>query len=69
MTHGRSDEELIRDTHNAARFFTEKRHIAWVLLAGVVHCGIHSGFEPSAAFAATGSVKETVRSMAWTLTG
>jgi len=33
------------------------------------HCGIHSGFEPSAAFAATGSVKETVRSMAWTLTG
>jgi len=30
MTHGRSDEELIRDTHNAARFFTEKRHIAWV---------------------------------------
>ncbi len=33
------------------------------------HCGIHSGFEPSAAFVATSSVKETVRSMAWTLTG
>jgi MoaA/NifB/PqqE/SkfB family radical SAM enzyme len=33
------------------------------------HCGIHSGFEPSAAYAATSSVKETVRSMAWTLTG
>jgi hopanoid biosynthesis associated radical SAM protein HpnH len=33
------------------------------------HCGIHSGFEPSAAYAATESVKETVRSMAWTLTG
>jgi hopanoid biosynthesis associated radical SAM protein HpnH len=33
------------------------------------HCGIHSGFEPSAAYAATASVRETVRSMAWTLTG
>ena len=33
------------------------------------HCAIHSGFEPSAAFVATGSVKETVRSVAWTLTG
>ncbi len=33
------------------------------------HCGIHSGFEPSAAYVATSSVKETVRSMAWTLTG
>jgi len=33
------------------------------------HCGIHSGFEPSAAFAATSSVKESVRSVAWTLTG
>jgi hopanoid biosynthesis associated radical SAM protein HpnH len=33
------------------------------------HCAIHSGFEPSAAFEATGSVRETVRSAAWTLTG
>jgi hopanoid biosynthesis associated radical SAM protein HpnH len=33
------------------------------------HCGIHSGFEPSAAFAAAGNLKETVRSAAWTLTG
>ena len=33
------------------------------------HCGIHSGFEPSAAFVATDSLRETVRSMAWTLTG
>jgi hopanoid biosynthesis associated radical SAM protein HpnH len=31
------------------------------------HCGIHSGFEPSATIAATSSVKETVRSLAWTL--
>lgn len=33
------------------------------------HCAIHSGFEPSAAFVATDSIKETVRSVAWTLTG
>jgi hopanoid biosynthesis associated radical SAM protein HpnH len=31
------------------------------------HCGIHSGFEPSATIATTESVKETVRSLAWTL--
>ena len=33
------------------------------------HCAIHSGFEPAAAYEATGSVRESVRSMAWTLTG
>ena len=31
------------------------------------HCGIHSGFEPAATIATTASVKETVRSLAWTL--
>jgi hopanoid biosynthesis associated radical SAM protein HpnH len=31
------------------------------------HCGIHCGFEPSATLATTQSVKETVRSLAWTL--
>src|SRR5207248_1299226 len=33
------------------------------------HCGIHCGFEPSAAYEASQSLKETVRSLAWTLTG
>ena len=33
------------------------------------HCGIHSGFEPAAAFASVSSARETVRSMAWTLKG
>lgn len=32
------------------------------------HCGIHSGFEPAATIATTESVRETVRSLAWTLT-
>jgi hopanoid biosynthesis associated radical SAM protein HpnH len=31
------------------------------------HCGIHCGFEPSATLATTSSIKETVRSLAWTL--
>jgi len=31
------------------------------------HCGIHSGFEPSATIAASSSFKESVRSLAWTL--
>jgi hopanoid biosynthesis associated radical SAM protein HpnH len=33
------------------------------------HCAIHSGFEPSAAFEAASSLKDTVRSTVWTLTG
>ncbi len=33
------------------------------------HCAIHSGFEPAAAYEAAGSIKESVRSMAWTLSG
>jgi hypothetical protein len=33
------------------------------------HCGIHSGFEPSSAFESSKSLRETVRSAAWTLTG
>jgi hypothetical protein len=33
------------------------------------HCAIHSGFEPSAAYEAAGSLREGARSMAWTLTG
>jgi len=33
------------------------------------HFGIHSGFEPSAALVAADSLKEGVRSMAWTLKG
>jgi hopanoid biosynthesis associated radical SAM protein HpnH len=33
------------------------------------HCGIHSGFEPSSAFESSKSLKETVRSLQWTLTG
>ena len=41
MSHGRSDDELIRETHNTARFFTENRQIAWVLLVGTMLWGIY----------------------------
>ena len=35
-----TDDEAIRDTHNLARFFTENRHISWVLLVAVFQLGI-----------------------------
>ncbi len=41
MSHGRSDADLIRDTHNTARFFTENRQIAWVLLVGTFIWGVY----------------------------
>lgn len=41
MSHGTSDDDLIRNTHNTARFFTVNRQIAWVLLAGTVLWGIY----------------------------
>ena len=31
------------------------------------HCGIHSGFEPAATIATTASLRETARSLAWTM--
>jgi multidrug efflux pump subunit AcrB len=41
MAHGRSDEEMVRTTHNTARFFTETRHISWVMLIATVLWGIY----------------------------
>ncbi|MCP4289302.1 MAG: efflux RND transporter permease subunit [Gammaproteobacteria bacterium] len=40
MTHT-SDTEVIEKTHNLARFFTENRHIAWVLLVAVFLWGYY----------------------------
>ncbi|MCC7181224.1 MAG: efflux RND transporter permease subunit [Acidobacteria bacterium] len=40
MTHGRSDDEIIRDTHNTARFFVDNPHIAWVLLVTTCVAGL-----------------------------
>jgi multidrug efflux pump subunit AcrB len=37
----RTDQEQIAHTNNTARFFTESRHIAWVLLVGTIAWGIY----------------------------
>jgi multidrug efflux pump subunit AcrB len=39
VTHA-PDDALIRDTHNTARFFTEQRHISWVLLVTTLLWGV-----------------------------
>jgi len=36
-----NDKELIAKTRNTARFFTEQRHISWVLLVGVILWGVY----------------------------
>jgi multidrug efflux pump subunit AcrB len=42
MSHGKSDEAAIAHTRNTARYFTENRHVAWVLLAATVAWGVLS---------------------------
>jgi multidrug efflux pump subunit AcrB len=40
MSHHRSDEEMIKNTHITARFFVETRHVAWVLLIATCLWGV-----------------------------
>ena len=40
MAHGKSDAEFIQHEKNTARFFTENRQIAWVLLIATVLWGV-----------------------------
>src|SRR5499427_9111881 len=42
MAHTKSDAEMVRTTHNTARYFTETRAVAWVLLILLVAWGIHA---------------------------
>ncbi|HYO91733.1 MAG TPA: efflux RND transporter permease subunit, partial [Pyrinomonadaceae bacterium] len=44
MSHGKSDKEMIQSKHNTARFFVEKRHVAWVLLVATCLWGIYGYF-------------------------
>ena len=39
MAH-KSDEELVAKSHNTARYFTENRQVAWVLLAATLVAGV-----------------------------
>src|SRR6185503_1334 len=41
MSTHHTDREIIEHTHNTARFFTETRQVAWVLLIGTLLAGIH----------------------------
>src|SRR5215467_106058 len=43
MAH-KSDQEIIRNTHNTARFFIQNRHIAWVLLIATALWGVFAYF-------------------------
>ena len=40
-THHRSDDEIIRSTHNTSRFFVENRQLAWVILLGTLAWGVY----------------------------
>jgi len=42
MSHEHSDRLTIENTRNTARFFTEQRHISWVLLIGTVLWGVYA---------------------------
>jgi multidrug efflux pump subunit AcrB len=42
MSHARSDSDIIRDTHNTARFFVEHRQISWVLLLMTCVAGLYA---------------------------
>jgi multidrug efflux pump subunit AcrB len=41
MSDHHSDQDLIARTHNTARFFTETRHVSWVLLIGTLLWGVY----------------------------
>src|SRR4029450_9450149 len=45
MSEHKSDEQIIQHTHNTARFFTETRHVSWVLLFGTVLWGVYGYFQ------------------------
>src|SRR5882672_703657 len=42
MSHNKTDEEHVRTTRNTARYFTETRHVAWVLLVATIAWGLLS---------------------------
>ena len=41
MSEQHNDQGLIERTHNTARFFTETRHVSWVLLVATVLWGVY----------------------------
>jgi multidrug efflux pump subunit AcrB len=41
MSHGRRDADIVGNTHNTARYFTETRHVAWVALIFTLIWGVY----------------------------
>src|ERR1044072_2387606 len=41
MAHTHNDDDMIKKTHNTARFFVETRHISWVLLIATCLWGVY----------------------------
>ena len=41
MSHGKTDQEMIKNKHNTARFFVQTRQVAWVLLILTCAWGIY----------------------------
>src|SRR5262245_55053733 len=41
MSEHHRDESAIERTHNTARFFTERRHVSWILLLGTMLWGVY----------------------------
>ena len=41
MSQRKGDDEIVKHTHNTARFFTETRHVSWVLLVGTIAWGVY----------------------------
>jgi multidrug efflux pump subunit AcrB len=41
MSHGKTDQEVIKSKRNTARFFVEKRHVSWVLLLATCFWGVY----------------------------
>ncbi len=44
MSHGKTDEEIIKTKRNTARFFVETRHVSWVLLIATCVWGLFGYF-------------------------
>ena len=65
MTEHLRDEDSVRTTRNTARFFTEQRQIAWVLLAGTVLWGVYGYLSMPQRKDPDVPVREAVATCAW----
>lgn len=64
MAH-KSDRELVDKTHNTARYFTEIRHVSWVLLVGTILWGIFAYVRMPKAKDPVVAVRVAVASAVW----